>query len=103
MSGAKLRLPAPASGRPPARGLSAPVRLERWRPGQGDGPKDRTRIERLVRAAQPVTPDTALRLGRVFDTTPEYWMNLQAQHDLSIAAIASRGELAAIRPIGGMD
>ncbi|MGI9170511.1 MAG: HigA family addiction module antitoxin [Caulobacteraceae bacterium] len=67
------------------------------------GLKDRTRIERLVRATQPVTPDTALRLGRVFDTTPEYWMNLQAQHDLSVAAIASRSELAAIRPIVGTD
>jgi addiction module HigA family antidote len=65
------------------------------------GLKDRTRIERLVRGAQPVTPDTALRLGRVFDTTPEYWMNLQAQHDLSVAAMASRSELEAIRPIVG--
>lgn len=63
------------------------------------GLKNRTRIERLVRAAQPVTPDTALRLGRVFDTTPEYWMNLQAQHDVSVAAIASRGELDSIQSI----
>ena len=64
------------------------------------GLKDRTRIERLVRGAQPVTPDTALRLARVFDTRPEYWMNLQAQHDLSIA-MASRSKLEAIRPIAG--
>ena len=63
------------------------------------GLKDRTRIERLVRGAQPVTPDTALRLGRVFDTTPEYWMNLQAQHDLSVAAMASQGELESIQSI----
>ncbi len=42
------------------------------------GLKDRTRIERLVRGAQPVTPDTALRLARVFATTAEYWMALQA-------------------------
>jgi addiction module HigA family antidote len=63
------------------------------------GLKDRTRVERLVRGAQPVTPDTALRLGRVFGTTAEYWMNLQAQHDLSVVAMASRSELEAIRPI----
>src|SRR4051812_9130796 len=37
---------------------------------------DRTRIERLVRGAQPVTPDTALRLARVFGTSAEFWMNL---------------------------
>jgi addiction module HigA family antidote len=63
------------------------------------GLKDRTRIERLIREKQPVTPDTALRLGRVFGTSPEFWMNLQNQHDLSVAAIAVRDELAAIKGV----
>ncbi len=63
------------------------------------GLKDRTRIERLVRETQPVTPDTALRLAKVFGTTADFWMNLQTQHDLSAAAIASRDELQAIRPL----
>jgi len=63
------------------------------------GLKDRTRIERLVREQQPVTPDTALRLARVFGTTPEFWLNLQAQHDLSKAAIAHREELAKIKTL----
>jgi addiction module HigA family antidote len=67
------------------------------------GLKDRTRIERLVRGAQPVTPDTALRLARVFSTTAEYWMALQAQHDLSVAAMASSDELQSIRPIVALD
>jgi addiction module HigA family antidote len=61
--------------------------------------KDRTRVERLIRGAGPVTPDTALRLGRVFETSALYWMNLQAQHDLSVAAIASGAELLDISPI----
>ena len=63
------------------------------------GLKDRTRIERLVREAQPVTPDTALRLARVFRTTADFWMNLQAQHDLSATAIRSRRALRAINPL----
>ena len=63
------------------------------------GLKDRTRIERLIRERQPVTPDTALRLGRVFGTSPEFWMNLQTQHDLSVAAIAGRDELNDIQPL----
>lgn len=63
------------------------------------GLKDRTRIERLIRGTQPITPDTALRLGRVFGTSADFWMNLQAGHDLSKAAIAAREELAAIRMI----
>jgi addiction module HigA family antidote len=64
------------------------------------GLKDRTRIERLIREKQPITPDTALRLGRVFGMTPDFWMNLQAQHDLSRAAIAARDELASIGRVG---
>jgi addiction module HigA family antidote len=61
--------------------------------------RDRTRVERLIRGKQPVTPDTALRLGRVFGTSPEFWMNLQVQHDLSLAAIAAREELATIKAV----
>ena len=63
------------------------------------GLSDRTRVERLVRERQPVTPDTALRLARVFDTSAQFWMNLQAQHDLSRAALAAREELMKLRPL----
>ncbi len=61
--------------------------------------KDRTRIERIVRGKQPITSDTALRLAGVFGTSAEFWMNLQAQHDLSVAAIAAREEIRAIERI----
>ena len=46
-----------------------------------------TRIGAILRTRAPraVTPDTALRLARYFGTTPEFWMNLQAAHDLSKA------------------
>lgn len=63
------------------------------------GLADRTRIERLIREQQPVTPDTALRLARVFGTTAQFWMKLQAQHDLSKAAIENREALALIKPL----
>lgn len=56
------------------------------------GLKDRSRVERLVRGEQALTADTALRLARVFSTTPQFWMNLQSAHDLSVAAIKVRGE-----------
>jgi addiction module HigA family antidote len=61
--------------------------------------KDRTRIERLVREAQPVSADTALRLARVFGTSADYWIGLQTAHDLSKAAIENRESLAQIQPI----
>lgn len=63
------------------------------------GLPDRTRIEHLVREAQPITPDTALRLAKVFETTADFWMNLQTQHGLSAAAIKSRRALKAIKPL----
>jgi addiction module HigA family antidote len=63
------------------------------------GLKDRSRIEQLVREQRAVTADTALRLAKVFGTSPEFWMNLQAQHDLSRDAIANREALADIEPL----
>ena len=33
-----------------------------------------------------MTPDTALRLARAFNTTPAYWMNLQTKYDMAVAA-----------------
>ncbi len=50
---------------------------------------------------QPITADTALRLGKVFGTSAQFWLNLQAQHDLSKAAIAARDEIAAIPTLAG--
>lgn len=44
-----------------------------------------TRIQRLIYGTTGMTPDTALRLARAFNTTPAYWMNLQVNYDLAIA------------------
>jgi addiction module HigA family antidote len=44
------------------------------------------RISDIVRRRRGMTADTALRLGRYFRTTPDFWMNLQSAHDLSKAA-----------------
>ena len=47
-----------------------------------------TRIGAIIRGDRPraVTADTALRLGRYFGTTPQFWLNLQTAHDLSLTA-----------------
>jgi len=45
----------------------------------------RTRIERLVKGETALSADTAMRLSRLFGTTPEYWMNLQRAWDLARA------------------
>jgi antitoxin HigA-1 len=56
----------------------------------------RTRIERLAAESSPVTPDTALRLGKVFATSPEIWMNLQTAFDLTARSRAMKEEIAGI-------
>jgi addiction module HigA family antidote len=42
-----------------------------------------TRIGAIVKGERSVTADTALRLARFFGTSPEFWINLQAMHDLT--------------------
>lgn len=46
-----------------------------------------TRIGEIVRGKRAITPDTALRLARFFDNSPEFWLNLQQMHDLSKARL----------------
>jgi antitoxin HigA-1 len=43
-----------------------------------------TRIGDIVHGRRGITADTALRLGLHFDTSPEFWMNLQMQYELRI-------------------
>lgn len=47
------------------------------------------RVNDIVRERRGITADTALRLARYFDTTPQFWLNLQAAYDLRIAEIAA--------------
>jgi addiction module HigA family antidote len=41
------------------------------------------RVNELVRGKRGVTPETAWLLAQAFGTTPDLWMNLQANHDLA--------------------
>jgi addiction module HigA family antidote len=41
------------------------------------------RINELIRGKRGVTPETAWLLAQAFDTTPDFWLNLQAAYDLS--------------------
>jgi len=46
-----------------------------------------TRIGAIINGERSVTPDTALRLGRYFCNSPEFWISLQAMHDLTRARV----------------
>ena len=46
----------------------------------------RPRLNDLVLGRRSVSTDTALRLGRYFGTSPEFWLALQTRYDLDAAA-----------------
>jgi len=43
------------------------------------------RINEIVHGKRSNTADTALRLGKFFNMTPQFWMNLQSRYDLEVA------------------
>jgi len=43
------------------------------------------RVNEIANERRGITADTALRLGRCFSTTPEFWMNLQQRYELESA------------------
>ena len=53
------------------------------------------RIDDIVRERRAVTPDTALRLARYFDTTAQFWLNLQSSFDLKRAESETGGRIGA--------
>ena len=44
-----------------------------------------SRVNEIIRGRRGITGDTALRLGKVTNTTPEFWLNLQVLYDLETA------------------
>ncbi|MCL2656119.1 MAG: HigA family addiction module antitoxin [Betaproteobacteria bacterium] len=50
-----------------------------------------TRLHEIVKERRGITADTAYRLARHFDSTPEFWLNLQAAYDLK--TLPARAEI----------
>jgi antitoxin HigA-1 len=51
------------------------------------------RINEIVHGKRAITADTALRLGRYFKMSPEFWLNLQAIYDLEVEKERLAGKL----------
>ena len=59
----------------------------------------RQSINELLRERRAVSPEMALRLGRLFGNSPDFWLNAQRALDLWQAAETIKLEVARIRPL----
>lgn len=51
------------------------------------------RITAIIKGQRGITGDTAVRLAAFFNTTPEFWMNLQKTYELRLAEKALPGRV----------
>ncbi|MBA4181102.1 MAG: addiction module antidote protein, HigA family [Anaerolinea sp.] len=61
-----------------------PLGMSQYRLARGISVPPR-RINEIVHETRAVTADTALRLGRFFGTTRQFWLNLQVRYDLDVS------------------
>ena len=57
------------------------------------------RLNEVVRGARSVSVETALRLAKLFGTSPDFWLNLQQAVDLHRVQREEAEALAAIEPV----
>ena len=58
------------------------------------------RISHVVKGTRPVTAELALLFGRALGQSPQYWLNLQAAHDLKMAEQSIGKRLKAVAELG---
>ena len=59
----------------------------------------RVRLSEIIRGRRAISPDTAFRLARFFDTTPEFWLGLQTDMSLWDTLQAHGQEYEKIKPV----
>ena len=58
-----------------------------------------SRLSAILAAKRSITPDTALRLGRILNMEPQFWLRLQQAYDLEEILRARPEEYNALQPI----
>ncbi|MEW6115875.1 MAG: HigA family addiction module antitoxin [Nitrospirota bacterium] len=56
-------------------------------------------VNEIVNKKRSVSPEMALKLAKLFGTSPELWLNLQSQYDLWKAKEKEKAILASIKPL----
>ena len=59
----------------------------------------RVRINEIILGKRSITPDTAFRLAKFFNTTPEFWIGLQTNFDMWNTLHKRKKEYETIRPL----
>lgn len=54
---------------------------------------DPRRINEIVHGKRAISADTALRLGRYFSMSPQFWLNLQSHYDLELLEMESGDQI----------
>ena len=57
------------------------------------------RINEIVHGKRGITADTALRLGRFYSMSAQFWINLQVRYDLEVEMDALGDALDSIQPL----
>ncbi len=60
---------------------------------------NRVRVNEIVRGKRSITPDMAFRLAKYFNTTPDFWLNLQKNFDMWRVLKTHKDEYEKIRSI----
>ena len=59
----------------------------------------RVRINEIILGKRSITPDTAFRLAKFFNTTPEFWINMQSNYDMWNTLQKRKKEYETIKPL----
>ncbi len=75
-----------------------PMNLSVYRLSKDTG-LSQTRLSQIIKGLRSVTAETAVKLGKYFGITAEFWMNLQSFYDIEEAQKKYRKEIASIHSI----
>ena len=62
-----------------------PLKISKYRLAKDIGVAP-CRINEIAHSKRAISADTALRLGKYFNTSPQFWLNLQSRYNLEIVA-----------------
>jgi addiction module HigA family antidote len=57
------------------------------------------RINDIVLQRRSITPETAVLLARFFNTSEQFWLNLQGAYDVNLAKAENKSKLSQVKPI----